>query len=130
LVYNTAGEVLLLQRTRPKGFWQSVTGSLKWGESPQQAARRELYEETGIMAGNQLQDLAHHESFPIVPPWRSRYAPHARKNREHWFCLAVTGRRMIRLNTREHSEYRWVRAERGLQLASSWTNRKAIRSLL
>lgn len=130
VVYNTIGEVLLLRRSRPEDFWQSVTGSLRWGESALQAARRELYEETGIMGGYQLQDLGHTEVFPIVPPWRARYAPHATTNREHWFALPVNGRRLIRLNSREHCEYRWVRADRGLRLASSWTNRKAIQALL
>ncbi|MGD8932832.1 MAG: NUDIX domain-containing protein, partial [Chromatiales bacterium] len=40
VVYTAGGEVLLLRRTRPRDFWQSVTGSLHWGESPRQAARR------------------------------------------------------------------------------------------
>jgi dATP pyrophosphohydrolase len=130
VVYNTRGEVLLLRRTQPADFWQSVTGSLRWGESPVQAARRELFEETGIMAGMQLLDLRHTETFPIVAPWRARYAPYARYNREHWFAYAVSGRRLIRMRTAEHREYRWLQAARGLALASSWTNRKAIRRLL
>jgi dATP pyrophosphohydrolase len=129
VVYNIAGEVLLMRRTRPQGFWQSITGSLRWGESPHQAARRELYEETGIMAGNRLQDLRHTESFPILAPWRARYAPHAHTNREHWFACLLEGRRLIRLRTDEHTEYRWLPFSRAMPLASSWTNRKAIRYL-
>jgi dATP pyrophosphohydrolase len=130
VVYTIAGEVLLLRRTQPADFWQSVTGSLGWGESPMQAARRELYEETGIMAGNGLQDLRHTESFPIVPPWRAHYAPNVRYNREHWFALPIMGRRLIHLNPHEHTEYRWVQAHRGLRMVTSWTNRKAIQYLL
>ena len=129
VVYTIAGEVLLLRRSRPDDFWQSVTGSLRWGESPLQAARRELYEETGIMAGSALRDLHRSETFPITHPWRVRYAPNAHSNREYWFALSLKGRRLIHLNRDEHSEYRWMGMAQGSELASSWTNRKAIRWL-
>jgi lipoyl(octanoyl) transferase len=42
------GRVLLLRRSPERGgFWQQVTGRIEPGESPEQAARRELREETG-----------------------------------------------------------------------------------
>ena len=129
VVYTNCGQVLMLQRARPADFWQSVTGSLEWGESPKQAARRELYEETGIMAGDRLMDLRQQVSFPILPAWRSRYAPSAHTNTEHWFALMLPNRRQPRLHASEHSAYRWVSYDQALRLASSWTNRKAIRFL-
>lgn len=130
VVYTQAGQVLMMRRVRPNHFWQSVTGSLKWGESAAQAARRELYEETGILAGNRLVDLRQQVSFPILPAWRARYAATAHTNIEHWFALQLPSRRLPRLQAAEHSEYRWVSSERALRMASSWTNRKAIRYLL
>lgn len=130
LIHTRAGEVLLLERTRPRGFWQSVTGSLEWGETPREAAIRELYEETGIRAGAGLEDLRHSERFPIVPPWRSRYAPEHRFNREHWFRLELPQRRTIRLNPAEHRQARWLPADQALRKVTSWTNRKAIERYL
>lgn len=129
VVYTRQGEVLMLRRTRPRDFWQSVTGSLAWGESPASAARRELYEETGIMAGDRLVDLNRGAEFPILPAWRARYAPSARSNREHWFVLQLDHRRIPRLNAKEHTQYRWLPLDRAARLATSWTNRDAIRYL-
>lgn len=129
VVYTRAGEVLLLNRSRPRGFWQSVTGSLRPGETPRRAAERELFEETGLRSGGRLLDWRHSVRFPIVPPWRSRYAPGVRFNREHWFGLQLDGRRLIRLNPSEHSASRWLPAASAARLATSWTNRDAIRRL-
>ncbi len=130
LVYNNAGEVLLMRRTKPADFIQSVTGGLAWGESAVQAARRELREETGIEAGNGLVNLHRQVSFPIKPAWRSRYGPSAQNNREHWFALRLPGRRLVRLNSREHSEYFWLPWPEAARLVTSWTNRDAIHHVM
>jgi dihydroneopterin triphosphate diphosphatase len=128
LVCTRAGEVLLMERTRPHGFWQSVTGSLRWGEQPAAAAARELAEETGLdLVGTRLHNLRRGERFPIVPPWRARYAPWVRYNREHWFLLELPRRRTIHINLAEHRQYRWLDAVSAARRASSWTNRKLIR---
>jgi dATP pyrophosphohydrolase len=129
-VCTRAGEVLLMERARPHGFWQSVTGSLEWGESAPAAAARELAEETGLAVGSRLLDLHRGERFQIIPPWRARYAPSVHVNREHWFLLELSGRRTVRLNPHEHRQYRWFDAEQAVRRASSWTNRKAIRAWL
>lgn len=128
LVCTRAGDVMLMERTRPLGFWQSVTGSLEWGESAGSAALRELREETGLRAGDRLIDLHRAERFPIVPPWRERYAPSVRFNREHWFVLELPSRQTIRLQHSEHRQYRWMDAGQAARRASSWTNRKLIRA--
>ena len=129
LVCTSGGEFLMLRRARPADFWQSVTGSLNLGESPRLAAVRELREETGLDAGGRLIDLRRPVLFPIVSAWRARYAPNVHFNREYWFALVLESRRLVRLNPEEHLEYRWLPGVRAAALASSWTNRDAIRAL-
>lgn len=46
LCSSSSGRVLLLQK--PGGYWETPGGHLEPGESPLQAALRELYEETGL----------------------------------------------------------------------------------
>lgn len=129
VVFTAAGEFLLMNRTRPDGFWQSVTGSLRPGESPRNAALRELREETGLLGTSGLVDLRQSRLFPIVRAWRDRYAKGVCFNREHWFALRLPNRRIIRLDPAEHSQCLWLPLDKALKLASSWTNREAMRLL-
>jgi dATP pyrophosphohydrolase len=129
VIYTDAGEFLLLNRVRPPHFWQSVTGSLRPGESPRAAALRELREETGLIGAAGLVDLRASRLFPIKPAWRARYRPGVCFNREHWFALRLPGRRRIRLAADEHSGCVWLRAGEAARLTGSWTNRDAIRLL-
>ncbi|MCF7985228.1 MAG: dihydroneopterin triphosphate diphosphatase [Thiohalocapsa sp.] len=129
VVFTAAGEFLLMNRTLPHGFWQSVTGSLRPGESPRSAALRELREETGLLGSGCLIDLHQSRLFPIVRAWRARYAKGVCFNREHWFALRLPSRRIIRLDSAEHSQCLWLPLDKALKLASSWTNREAMRLL-
>ena len=129
VVYTASGEVLMLRRTRPQQFWQSVTGSLEWGENPRQAAERELFEETGLQAAGSLVDCRQAVRFPIIHPWRRQYRPGAHYNREHWFIYPLPCRRLITLNPSEHKAFRWLSFQRAARLATSWSNRDLIRQL-
>ena len=125
VVHTVDGEFLLLERTFPTGFEQSVTGSLEPGESPARAARRELFEETGIDATPT--DLRESTVFPISEAWLPRYAPGTVENREHRFVLALPGRVDVRLAPDEHVGFEWVGRNEACRRASSATNRDAIR---
>ena len=48
VLHDGQGHILLIERADRPGFWQSVTGSIEQGESIEETARREVWEETGI----------------------------------------------------------------------------------
>ncbi len=125
LVYTQASEVLMLRRKFPNDFWQSVTGSLEWEEIPQQAAVRELQEETGI-AQLELHDCQFSQNFEIYSIWRERYAPGITENKEHVFSLELPEKIDIQLEPREHEEFVWLPKQEATDLAFSHTNQEAI----
>jgi len=129
VVVHTADlRCLLLERVEPSGFWQSVTGSLKWGESAAAAAARELDEETGLDAAG-LVDAHVVRRFPIAPSWRHRYAPDVTENVEHTWYLEVAEPVDVRLNAAEHARCEWLALDAAIARATSWTNREALSAL-
>ena len=128
VIYTCAMECLLLERVEPAGFWQSVTGTLEWNESPLQAARREVEEETGINP-HRLIDAKVSHTFTILPRWQPRYGPDVRENREHVWYLEIAAARPIRLDPQEHTAYRWLPLQDAVAQVSSWTNCEALRKL-
>ena len=129
LVYTELGHVLMLERNNPQGFWQSVTGSLEWGEASEHAAVRELFEETGLK-DRPLVNCNMENSFPILPEWRHHYAPDVKENREYIYSLRLSAPCKIQLNPNEHNKYEWLEYRVAIQKCSSWTNRQAIEQIV
>jgi dATP pyrophosphohydrolase len=128
VIHTEGGEFLLLERRRPPGFWQSVTGSMEWGEPADVAARREVIEETGIRQGV-LVNLQWTQVYEILPAFGKVYAPGVRQNLEHAFSLRLQSRVPVVLSDAEHVQFRWVSAADAMETASSSTNRAVIAEL-
>jgi dATP pyrophosphohydrolase len=128
VIYTAGGEYLLLERRKPPGFWQSVTGSLEWGEGADTAASRELKEETGITHGT-LRNLHWSQEYEILPSFGKKYAPGITRNLEHAFALELPQRVPVTMSDHEHARYLWLPAAAAIEMASSSTNRAVIERL-
>ena len=128
VVIHTADlQVRLLERTSHAGYWQSVTGSQEDGETLLETARREVEEETGIVAPAEcFVDWGLTNVFEIFAEWRHRYAPGVSHNTEHVFSLEVPSPDSIRIAPDEHLAYGWYPWQEAAEKCFSWSNRDAI----
>lgn len=129
VIHTPALEVLLIERADHPGYWQSVTGSLDHEDEPAAgAARREVFEETGIEGGT-LHDWQLSNVYEIYPVWRHRYAAGVTHNTEQVFGLTVPAGTPVRLNPREHLHHRWLPWREAADLCFSPSNAEAILQL-
>ena len=125
VLHDGCGFALLLERADRPGFWQSVTGSLEAGETPNQAALREVAEETGIrLLPDDLHDWHYSTVYEIYPHWRHRYADGVTHNTEHLFSARIPRESPLALS--EHTAYRWLPVAEAAELAFSPSNREAL----
>ena len=129
VVYTRQLEVLLLERARQPGMWQSVTGSRELDDPDLEAtARRELLEETGLTVGT-LTDWEHVNRYEIWPQWRTNYAPDVTHNTEHVFGFLVDSATVATLDPAEHVAQLWLPWQEAMERTFSPTNREAISQL-
>ncbi|MBI2312384.1 MAG: dihydroneopterin triphosphate diphosphatase [Betaproteobacteria bacterium] len=130
VIYTADLQVLLLERADRPGAWQSVTGSQHEGETLEQTAVREVWEETGLDASSlPLCDWNIVNEYEIFKEWRRRYSPGVTRNTEHVFGLLVPAQLPVRLEPKEHLEYAWFPWQEAAEKVFSWSNAAAIRKL-
>jgi len=130
LIHTPDLQVLVMERADKAGFWQSVTGSVEGDEAPQQAAIREVLEETGLNAlAYDFQDWHVSNVYEIYPHWQYRYAPGVTQNREHLFGLTLPSPMPVRLAPNEHVRYAWLDWREAASRVFSWTNVDALKRL-
>ena len=99
-------EILMMLRVPEHGFWwQSVTGMMEPGETPEETAHRELQEETGLRGSLRSLDFAH--TFWVDPAILGFPAGEPRFNTEICFAMEVSRDAEVVLAPDEHTEFLW-----------------------
>lgn len=130
VIHTAALDVLLLERARHPGYWQSVTGSQEGDEALIDTARREVREETGIEAdAGELLDWELTNRYEIFAEWRFRYPPGVTHNTEHVYSLCLPERPEVIVAPDEHLGHRWLPWQEAAAACFSWSNRDAILDL-
>jgi dATP pyrophosphohydrolase len=130
VIYTTDLQVLLLERAKHPGYWQSVTGSREVGESFLATAVREVHEETGLsIKPDQLRVWPVQNRYTIMPEWRHRYAPEVTHNLEQVFSICLPTTCDIQIAPDEHRAWRWTPWKDAAAACFSASNREAILQL-
>mgnify|MGYP000350726673 FL=1 len=129
IVYTKNKNILLLNKKGKDSMWQSITGSLQINEKPLDAAKRELFEETGIVSNNII-DCKKEHIFEIYEMWRHKYEDGITHNTEHVFKLELDDIIDIKLDSDEHDSFEWVTRVKAAEKVFSHTNRQAIFDLI
>ena len=113
IVLNQNNEVFVGKRKdNPIDKWQMPQGGIDKNESPYNAMRRELFEETSITSIEVLKEIEKWLEYELPPNllgkiWKGKF----RGQKQKWFIVKFIGNdNEINLNTKhpEFIEWRWI----------------------
>ena len=95
-------EELLLLKTNEKrgGFWQNITGKMEKGETPIEAAHRELFEETALH-NRKLHDIN----------YQFHFAKGEKSFTEQVFLCLLNKKENIQIDPHEHNDLKWLKVD-------------------
>ncbi len=115
-------EVLLLKLTPERGgFWQPVTGGVEAGEQLEVAAFREAFEETG---------LSFYKDGPRALDYQFTFAARGNDYVEYVYALQAQGEGTVKIDSREHVDYRWVPAHEAASWLKHPSNQEGLKRLI
>jgi len=115
VLLDADGRIFVARRSDMPDAWQMPQGGIDPGESPEQAARRELAEETGIRSVRTLAETRDWLRYDLPDRllgkvWGGRY----RGQEQKWFAMAFTGDESeidLDAHQREFDAWRWSPAD-------------------
>ena len=105
-------------------FCQGITGALEYDESFEEAAMREVREETGISV-EQVFSAGFTQHFPIRSEWRATYGEGPTQVEERVFYAFIPSNTRPELCT-EHQSFRWCSTEEAVSLLEFGQNRQCL----
>jgi putative (di)nucleoside polyphosphate hydrolase len=129
VIINRQSQVWIGRRPNAQGspegagsWWQMPQGGIDPGETPEQAATRELFEETGIRSASIIAEAPHWFTYDLPPHlhgkvWGGKY----RGQRQKWFLMRFDGEDAEVNITPEHGEvefdqWRWSTLDEAVAL--------------
>lgn len=126
LLMNRDNAMFIGHRKRKRGehfdthAWQAPQGGVDAGETPLEAARRELWEETNVRSAELVAEAPDWLSYDLPEEARGRWAGKYRGQTQKWFLFRFVGRDSeIDVHTpaggahaAEFDDWRWERLER------------------
>ena len=117
MLLNSAGKVFMAQRVDNRvPAWQMPQGGIDKDEKPLDAAKRELFEETGISSVEFIAESIHWYTydFPADVSFISKKKQKYKGQRQKWFLFMFVGDEseiQLDRNDKEFSDWEWVDAE-------------------
>ena len=114
VVYNQDSKVLFAERSDIKGSWQFPQGGVDEGEDLLDAARRELFEETGIPSED-IELMALHGDWLTYEFPKKKKSDQAVGQAQKWFLFCYKGADedidVTKVTSPEFSNWRWATVE-------------------
>lgn len=128
ILFNEAGLVWIGRRFEKKNdegtgkWWQMPQGGIDEGENADEAARRELYEETSVNEVSLIRESPHWYTYDlpehlIGKSWNGKY----RGQKQKWFAFHFEGKEehinlVVPGHKQEFDQWRWVKMDELIDL--------------
>ena len=128
ILFNKAGLVWIGRRFEKKNdegtgkWWQMPQGGIDEGENADEAARRELYEETSVNEISLIRESPHWYTYDlpdhlIGKSWNGKY----RGQKQKWFAFRFEGKEehinlVVPGHKQEFDQWRWVKMDELIDL--------------